>query len=50
VFGYPAEPAARIAISTVREVVPGLASLREVIFCCFSEPDLRIYTELLERS
>ena len=36
VYGYPAEPAATIAVSTVRAVAPQLASLREVVFCCFS--------------
>lgn len=50
VYGYPAEPAAMLAVSTVRSITPRLASLREVVFCCFSETDLRIYTALLERS
>ncbi len=50
VYGYPREPAAQIAVATVRATAPQLASIREVIFCCFSEPDLRIYTALLERT
>jgi O-acetyl-ADP-ribose deacetylase (regulator of RNase III) len=47
VYGYPAEPAARIAVTTVRATTHGLPSIREITFCCFSEEDLRIYTALL---
>src|SRR5271163_2241321 len=37
VYGYPKELAAPVAVETVRNVVPGLPSIREVIFCCFSQ-------------
>jgi O-acetyl-ADP-ribose deacetylase (regulator of RNase III) len=37
VYGYPPDQAAEIAVRTVREAAPGLASVEEVIFCCFSE-------------
>jgi O-acetyl-ADP-ribose deacetylase (regulator of RNase III) len=37
VYGYPPDQAAEIAVRTVRGTVPGLASVEEVIFCCFSE-------------
>jgi O-acetyl-ADP-ribose deacetylase (regulator of RNase III) len=47
VYGYPVEAAANIAVTTVRTTAPGLPSLRKVIFCCFSEADLRIYTAIL---
>jgi len=47
VYGYPVDAAAAVAVTTVRETARGLASIRKVIFCCFSEPDLRIYTALL---
>jgi O-acetyl-ADP-ribose deacetylase (regulator of RNase III) len=47
VYGYPIEPAARIAISTVRALVPGLRSVQEVIFCCFGRPDLDVYQQIL---
>lgn len=46
VYGYPPEPAARIAVTTVRETSADLA-LTEVLFCCFSATDLRIYQDLL---
>ena len=50
VFGYPIEDAAKIA---VREVENFLTQRRkdaeemEVIFCCFSEQDKRVYEKLL---
>ena len=47
VYGYPAEPAARIAVTTARGTSAGLPSIRAITFCCFSEADLRIYTALL---
>ena len=47
VYGYPKELAAPVAVETVRNVVPGLPSIREVIFCCFSQDDLDIYERVL---
>ena len=47
VYGYPVEPAARIAVQTVREFAPGTRSLRETIFCCFSDRDLAVYQKEL---
>jgi O-acetyl-ADP-ribose deacetylase (regulator of RNase III) len=46
-YGYPIEPAARIAISTVRATVQDYTVLREVVFCCFSPHDLVVYEGLL---
>ncbi|MCD9030803.1 O-acetyl-ADP-ribose deacetylase [Luteimonas sp. Y-2-2-4F] len=48
VYGYPAEPAARIAVDTVGTVAAGLPTLERVVFCCFSEADLAIYRRLLD--
>ena len=45
VYGYPVEPAAKLAVTTVRETAE--AGLEEVIFCCFSARDLEIYRALL---
>ena len=46
VYGYPIEDAAKIA---VREAEAFLASHDiEVVFCCFSEYDAKIYEELLK--
>ncbi|OGK07699.1 MAG: O-acetyl-ADP-ribose deacetylase [Candidatus Riflebacteria bacterium GWC2_50_8] len=47
VYGYPQEAAAEIAVSTVRAFVASNSSLKEVIFCCFSESALRVYEQLL---
>lgn len=51
VYGFPKERAASTAVKTCTdffEVRP--SSLREVIFCCFSEEDLAIYTARLPQS
>lgn len=47
VYGYPFEPAARVAVAAVRDALAGAASLREVIFCCFSADDLAVYESVL---
>jgi len=47
VYGYPFEPAARIAIATVRVATHDLSSIEEVIFCCHSAGDLAVYARLL---
>jgi len=48
IYGYPVEPAARLAVSTVREALADAASpVEEVVFCCFSAADLAIYEAML---
>lgn len=47
VFGYPVEPAARIAVETVREVLHASGTPMDVTFCCHSEGDLSIYKAML---
>ena len=47
IYGYPAELAAPVAVTTVRSSAQAFAVFREVIFCCFSEADLAIYRRLL---
>ncbi len=46
VFGYPAEKAARVAVDTVKQTLPGLASVKKVRFVLFSASDLAIYQSL----
>jgi O-acetyl-ADP-ribose deacetylase (regulator of RNase III) len=48
IYGYPVDLAARVATTTVRSAVAGMPTLREVIFCCFSAADLRVYERHLE--
>jgi O-acetyl-ADP-ribose deacetylase (regulator of RNase III) len=47
VYGYPKDEAARIAVDTVRAF--NAKSLREVVFCCFSEEDRERYERLIAR-
>lgn len=47
VYRYPPEEAAQIALTTGRNFVERPTSLREIIFCCFSDRDYAIYAELL---
>jgi O-acetyl-ADP-ribose deacetylase (regulator of RNase III) len=47
IFGYPIQLAARIAVDTVRATLPGCAPVCEVIFCCYSPTDLRVYENVL---
>lgn len=47
VYGYPIEQAARVAVATVRDLLPALPTLVEVTFCCFSRSDLGIYEKAL---
>ena len=48
-YGYPTERAAEIAVTTVRASAQRAGGLEEVIFCCFSRDDLRIYERLLDK-
>src|SRR3972149_1401712 len=48
VYGYPVELAAQVAVEAVSSSLTGLASIREVIFCCFSSNDLAVYQRLID--
>jgi O-acetyl-ADP-ribose deacetylase (regulator of RNase III) len=50
IYGYPIEQAARVAVSTVRSTVQTTGSFTEIIFCCFSSGDLRVYEEVLNEA
>ena len=47
VYGYPVELAARVAVATVHQLLPETPAVTEVVFCCFSQADLRVYEDLL---
>jgi O-acetyl-ADP-ribose deacetylase (regulator of RNase III) len=47
IYGYPGELAAAIAVRTVRESASTADRLREVVFCCFSGSDLKLYEAIL---
>lgn len=46
-YGYPIEHAAQIAIRTVRAALAEQETVREVIFCCYSERDRAVYEHVL---
>ncbi|MCL1860300.1 MAG: O-acetyl-ADP-ribose deacetylase [Proteobacteria bacterium] len=48
VYGYPPDLAAPCALRAVREALVRLPSIREVIFCCFSEEERTRYESLCE--
>jgi len=50
IYGYPIELAARVAVRSVRDSLAMPSSLDEVIFCCFSQDDLRYYERLLDEA
>jgi len=50
VFGYPIEPAASVAVKTVRRAAQEFSALQEVVFCCFSASDLAVYTRYLRET
>ena len=47
VYRYPIQKAAKVAINAVTAFVQQPCSLQRVIFCCYSDEDRQIYTELL---
>lgn len=47
VYGFPIEPAARIAVATIHDLILTVPTLVEVTFCCFSRNDLSVYESLL---
>ena len=50
VYGYPPLQAAHIAVSIVRDFLRSPISIRQVIFCCFSSADYRLYADLLSQN
>ena len=48
IYGYPINLAAKVAVSTIRNVLEKFTEIREVTFCCFSAADLKVYEEELQ--
>lgn len=46
-FGYPMEPAARVALQTVIDALPRLSSVEHIRFVLFREADLRVHQRVL---
>ena len=49
VYGYPMRQATEIAIRTSIEFITTDRRLSEIIFCCYSAGDLKIYEEVLAK-
>ena len=47
VYGYPADEAARIAVTATADALHGAAPPRHVVFCCFSEASARLHADAL---
>lgn len=47
IYGYPVELAAPLAVHTVRAFAATVPNLDQIVFCCFSEPDLQVYQRAL---
>lgn len=47
VYGYPVERAARIALREILAFLKGHPTMQEVIMCCFSARDYKVYQETL---
>lgn len=47
-FGFPAEPAARLALGTVLTTLAGLTVVEHIRFVLFSDDDARLYEETLD--
>ena len=48
IYGYPFADAANIAVAATRAFMAAPTRLSDVIFCCFSESDARVYDRLLK--
>jgi O-acetyl-ADP-ribose deacetylase len=47
IYGYPVELATSVAVSVTRAQLLKFPVIKEVIFCCFNESDLAVYSGLL---
>jgi O-acetyl-ADP-ribose deacetylase (regulator of RNase III) len=47
VYGYPVRAATEIAVAAVSEAVEGALVIGEVVFCCFSVADLKLYRSVI---
>jgi O-acetyl-ADP-ribose deacetylase len=50
VYGFPADRAAPIAVSSSVEAVAGASAPACIIFCCFSEPGARLHRQALAQA
>jgi O-acetyl-ADP-ribose deacetylase (regulator of RNase III) len=46
--GFPADRAAAVAVAAVRQEIDAGSVVARVVFCCFSDQDLRRYRKVLD--
>ncbi len=46
-FGYPVKEAAKVALGTITETIPGLSHVSKIRFVLFSEEDLKVHEDIL---
>lgn len=49
IYGYPKVEAADVAVRTLRAACEQAPSLQRIVLCCFSDEDLAIYRDRLDR-
>ena len=49
VYGFPADRAAGIAVSTVAEALATAPAVNRIMFCCFSSESARLHVQALAR-
>jgi O-acetyl-ADP-ribose deacetylase len=47
IYRFPADHAARIAVTTTLEAIKPETSLKHIVFCCFSEESARLHDQAL---
>ncbi len=47
IYGYPLEPATRVALTTIARELSAATVIRRVVFCCFGEATSATYQRLL---
>jgi O-acetyl-ADP-ribose deacetylase (regulator of RNase III) len=47
VYAFPADRAARIAVSTVKAELDAASGVQHVVFCCFSRDSARLHEDAL---
>jgi O-acetyl-ADP-ribose deacetylase (regulator of RNase III) len=50
VYRFPADRAARIAVTSVIDALPAAPTVTDLIFCCFSEESARLHRAALEQA
>jgi O-acetyl-ADP-ribose deacetylase (regulator of RNase III) len=50
VYGFPADRAAQIAVTTVIDALAAAPIVDRVIFCCFSDESARLHRQALDQA